>query len=88
MVIKSLYLSVEKAFSESLFITKTAHELLWGYQDDLLEFVSNITFLSSLGLPLPPGGKFGLQVIVNGVTAILNAHLPLQYQYQDIKEKL
>uniref|UniRef100_A0A8C6LBI6 Scavenger receptor class B member 1 n=1 Tax=Nothobranchius furzeri TaxID=105023 RepID=A0A8C6LBI6_NOTFU len=47
--------STFKFFKEGPFLTKTVGELMWGYDSDLVEFLS--TYLPGM---LPSSGKFGL----------------------------
>ena len=71
LLVKPLILTLtdqlNATFHEQLFITKSAHDLLWGYEDPILHFVEDL--LNDFGLAhllpiaLPVNGTFGLQVL-------------------------
>ena len=58
-ILKDAESSLEDAFDEHLLMTRSVHEILWGYQDNLLKFVAD-TGIN--GLPIPSDGTFSLEV--------------------------
>ena len=64
--------AIAKEFSETLFMTRTVDEIIFGYQDPLLKFLSdfNIHFL-----PIPENGVFGLKVLSYIEFLYLSIHL-------------
>ncbi|CAH8429427.1 unnamed protein product [Schistosoma rodhaini] len=58
---------IEEHFHEYLFITKTVNQLLWGYEDELLTFISNhfINISTNIGLFINKNNTLSDYVTIN-----------------------
>ena len=61
-IIKGLDTALKNEFSENLFMTRSVDEIIWGYEDPFLKYLSqfNLSFL-----PIPKDGRFSLEVHVH-----------------------
>ena len=59
-IIKELNTTLKDEISENLFMTRSVDEIIWGYEDPFLKYLSlDLSFL-----PLPKDGSFNLEVYV------------------------